>query len=363
MTKFVINTNDIIHNYNELAHLTHALVIPTLKADCYGLGAERVMELLTDCCGVSVFAASRLEEALPLSGRGAHILLLSCYHDEKSIKAAVDSGLILAVDSLGQAKRIAAYALEKGITAKAHIKIDTGFGRFGFMPENFSDIKAVYSLDGLKVSGIFSHFSESFNLNRDTTDRQLEKFLEITDRLRDSGIDVGIRHIANSCAALRDSKYRLDAVRVGSALLGRLSVKTDVDLRRVGRFETDILDIRTLKKGSNIGYGNVFKLKRDTRIAVLGAGSADGVLIGKGYDTYRFIDIMRYGFGVFKMLFSDNRLSVTVNGKNTKSVGRIALTHTVIDVTDIECKCGDKAVIDISPLYVSPNVLREYENV
>ena len=66
---------------------------------------------------------------------------------------------------------------------------------------------------------------------------------------------------------------------------------------------------------------------------------------------------------MFKMLFSDNRLPVVVNGKKTHAVGRIALTHTMVDVTDIDCKCGDRAVIDISPLYVSPNVKREYENV
>lgn len=363
MTRLVINTNDIIHNYNELARQTHALVVPTLKADCYGLGALRVMELLSDCCGVSVVAVSRLEEALPLAGRGTDVLLLSCYHDDASIKAAVDAGLIMAVDSLGQAKRIAAYALEKGTTARVHVKIDTGFGRFGFMPDNLSDIKAVYKLSGLRVGGIFTHFSESFNLKSKATDLQLEKFSELTDRLRDSGIDVGVRHAANSCAALRGEKYRLDAVRVGSALLGRLPMKTDADLRRVGRFETEIIDIRTLKRGSNIGYGGVFSLKRDTRVAVLAAGSADGVLITKGYDTYRFADILRYGFHVFKMLFSDNRLELSINGRKTRAVGRVALTHTMADVTDIDCKCGDRAVIDISPLHVSPKVLREYENV
>lgn len=363
MTRFVINTNDIIHNYNELARHTHALVIPTLKSDCYGLGAAKVMELLSGCCGVSLFAVSRLEEALPLAGQGTDILLLSCYHDDASVRAAVDAGLILAVDSLGQARRIAAYAAEKGVTVRVHVKIDTGFGRFGFMPGNISEIKEVYGLEGLSVRGIFSHFYESFNINSKSTDIQLEKFNEVIEKLRDSGIKVGIRHIANSCAALRDGKYHLDAVRVGSALLGRLPMNTDADLKRVGRFETEIANIRILKKGSNIGYGGVFRLKRDTRVAVLCTGSGDGVLISKGYDTYRLIDIARYGFNVFKMLFSDNRLPVVVNGKKTHAVGRIALTHTMVDVTDIDCKCGDRAVIDISPLYVSPNVKREYENV
>lgn len=360
MNKFVINTTDIIHNYHEIAKLTHALVIPTLKADCYGLGAERVFELLLNECGVTLFAVSRLEEALPLCNRGADILLLSCYHDDRSVQAAVDADIILAVDSKTQAERIAKYALEKGKRARVHIKIDTGFGRFGFMPHNLSDIEKVYGTDGITVDGIFTHFSNAFNKTADITDRQLEQFNSVITALEERGIDVGLRHCANSCGAIRGGKYCLDAVRIGSALCGRLPMATDVDLRRVGTFETEISDIRKLKKGANIGYGNVYRLKHDTRVAVLCAGAADGVLIKKDYDTFRFTDILRYGFGVFKMLLKDNRLTVQVNGKTVRTVGRVALTHTMIDVTGIDCKCGDKAVINISPLYVSPTVEREY---
>lgn len=363
MTEFVINTNDIIHNYNEISKLTGALVIPVLKADCYGLGAKYVCRLLSDCCGVSMFAVSRLEEALRLANIPADILVLSCYHDDASLQKAVDAGLTVSVDSLGQAKRIAAYAEQKGVTAKVQIKIDTGFGRFGFMPENFSDIKAVYSLDGINVRGIFSHFSASFDKSTKSMDRQLEKFLSVTERLKDNGIQPGIRHISNSCAVLRGGKYHLDAVRTGSALLGRLPMNTDADLKKVGFLQARIIDIRNLKKGSNIGYGNVYRLKRDTRVAVIDAGSHDGLLIGKKYDTFRLIDIMRYGYGVFKMLFSDNRLCVTVNGKKARTVGRVALTHAMIDVTGIDCKCADKVIIDISPLNVPADIERKYINV
>lgn len=359
MTRFVINKADIVYNYNQIASKTGALIIPTLKADCYGLGAMAVMELLHAECGVNIFAVSRLEEALELSGRGCDILLLSCYHDAASLKTIIENNIIFAVDSIGQAKRAAAIALENEKTARVHVKIDTGFGRFGFMPGNLPEIKQVYSTEGLDVRGIFSHFSAAF-ASKSVTDRQFDTFNGVIERLKESGINVGIRHIANSSAAASSDSYHLDAVRIGSAILGRLPMHTELELRRVGRFETDIADIRTLKKGSNIGYGNVFTLSRDTRVAVLCAGSADGVLIKKDYDTYRLVDILRYGFGVFKMLFRDNRLKVTVNGKQTRVVGRIALTHTMADVTDIDCRCGDTAVIDISPLYVSDKVKREY---
>lgn len=360
MTKFVIDKNDIIHNVNEVRRVSDSLVIPTLKADCYGLGAKTVFELLRDECGILLFAVSRLEEALPLANKGADILLLSCYHDEASYKTALENNIIMSVDSLSLAKRIAKCAEEMGKTARVHIKVDTGFGRFGFIPEKVSDIAAIYSLSGLRVLGIFSHFSNSFSKYPDNADKQLACFEQVCEALYEKGIDVGIRHIANSCAALRNKKYALDAVRVGSALTGRLPMKTDADLVRVGRFETQVADIRNLKKGANIGYGNVFKLKKDTRVAVLCVGTADGVLIKKDYDTFRFFDILRYGFGIFKMLFKDNNLKLKINGRSVRSVGRIALTHTMVDVSGIECKCGDTAVLDISPLYISPNVEREY---
>lgn len=359
MTRFVIDTNDILHNFDLLASKTDALIIPMLKADCYGLGAKKVMELLHGSRGVNLFAVSRLEEALQLTEGGCQILITSCYGDKTSLGSIIESGFTFAVGSKEQARLADSIAKETGVIANIHIKVDTGFGRFGFLPSDVDAIKEVYSFENLKVCGVFSHFSSAFS-NEVVTNRQFEEFKAVLDSLTDSGYDTGITHISNSSAALKSDKYHLDAVRTGSALLGRLPFTTDLPLKKVGVFKTQIADIRTLKKGSNIGYGNVFTLKRDTRVAVLCTGSADGVLIKKDYDTYRVFDILRYGFAVFKMLFRDNRPVVRVNGKIARTVGRVALTHTFVDVTDIDCKCGDNVTINVSPLYVSPNVKREY---
>ncbi len=359
MTKFIINKSDIIHNCNEINSHTDALLIPTLKANCYGLGAKEVMDILHSECNINLFAVSRLGEAVELMNKECDILLLSCYHDEESIKQIIDNDIICAVDSLEQVKLISEYAKSQNKICRVHIKIDTGFGRFGFSPENVSEIKEIYSFENIKAEGIFSHFSNAFGNIKDT-DRQFDMFMSVVNILENSGIDVGIRHIANSSAFARDTKYHLDAVRVGSLLLGRLPMSHSLSVKRVGRFETDIVELREMKKGSNIGYGNVYKLKKDTTVAVLCAGSADGILIKKDYDTYRIFDLIRYGVGVLKMFLKDNRIDVIVCGKRTKTVGRIALTHTMVDVTGIDCKCGDKAVIELSPLYIADKVEREY---
>ena len=359
MTKFIIKKSDIIHNCEEIMANTDALVIPTLKADCYGLGAKEVMELLHESCGIHMFAISRLEESKELVGKGCDLLLLSCYHDMQSIQTIVDNNIICAVDSLGQARRIGEYAKSVGKTCNVHIKIDTGFGRFGFMPGNLPEIKAVFSIEGIKVCGMFSHFSSAFS-SPIITNNQFETFMTVISSVKAAGFNPGICHIANSSGFARHKKYHLDAVRIGSLLLGRCPMKHKLNVIKVGRFETEISDIRKLKKGANIGYGNVYTLRKNRKIAILCTGSADGILIKKDYDTFRFTDILRYGLSVFKMFFKDNRLRVKINGKTVKSIGRIALTHTMVDVTGIDCKCADKAVIDISPLYVSANVEREY---
>ena len=362
MTYFEINEKDIIYNFDEISHKTGVLVIPTLKANAYGLGAHHVSKLLRDECGVHLFAVSRIEEADALC-RGVSVIVLSPYHDERTLCQLVENDRIITVDSLPQAKRISEIALSSGKCARVHIKIDTGFGRFGFMPSQTSDIRAVFALEGVKVCGIFSHFSSAFAKSPAQTDLQYDTFVAVCDALSESGLDIGLRHIANSSAALRDGKYCLDAVRIGSAITGRVPYKTDIKLKRVGKFYSEICDIRTVKRGANLGYGNIAPLKKDTRVAVLPCGAADGVLIKKDYDTFRPVDFMRYGFHIFKMMFRDNSIKARVNGTLIRSVGRPALTHTFFDVTDVDCKAGDKVCLDISPLYVADKVKREYTDV
>ena len=248
-------------------------------------------------------------------------------------------------------------AKRKEKKVKIHIKIETGFGRFGFTDLN--EIIKIKGLENIEVEGIFSHFYGSFLKNDKFVDKQFEKFLNAVDFLMQNGFNFKIRHIANSCAILKSRKYDLDAVRCGSLLCGR-SVINAKGLKKVGYLLSDICDIRWLEKGSNIGYGNVFKLKRKTKVGVLNLGSYDGLLMKKDYDTFRFIDILRYGFGVFKMLLKDNKTYFKVGDKKCAVLGRVALNHTMIDLTDVDCKIGDTAKICLSPLTVSESVEREY---
>lgn len=360
MTYYEICLNDILHNYHTVSERTGALVVPMLKADAYGMGAAEVANLLIEE-GVHAIAVSRLEEALELKDRGIRIWVLSCYHSPEDIEILLDHDFVLAADSVKQCEMISELAGKKNKTATVHLAADTGFGRFGFRPNRIEDIVKVCGLPNIRFQGIFSHLGAAFFMKDKFADKQLEAFVHLVEELKERNVCFSVAHIANSSALVRGKEYHLDAVRIGSALCGRMPVPTDLPLKRVGKLYSSIIDIRTLGKGHNVGYGKTCTLKRSTRVAVVAAGSTDGIQLTKDYDTFRFRDICRYGLRVVKMLFKkDNRMKVLIGGKPAPVLGRVALTHMMVDVTDIECKVGDMAEIPISPLYVARHIPRKY---
>ena len=360
LTWYEVDLRDVIANYKEAARATHALCVPMLKAGGYGLGAAAVADALAGE-GVRTFAVSRLEEAMEIRAPGRKIWVTSCYHTPDALAAIVENDYVAAVDGFGQAETLSRLAGEAGRTVTVHIKTDTGFGRFGFAPDAIDDIRRVCALPHLHAEGIFSHLGAAF-LRKDTSaDRQLAVFEKTVADLKEAGVTFSLCHIAGSSGLARGEKFHLDAVRIGSLLCGRMPVESGLPLKRVGRLCSEIIDIRTVEKGHNIGYGSVYKTKRQTRVAVIAAGYHDGIQIRKDYDTFRFRDLCRDGRDIFRMMLKrDNRMFVSVGGKRAPVIGRVALTHTMIDVTDIDCRPGDTVLIPISPLFVSPQVERRY---
>ncbi|MBQ8894669.1 MAG: alanine racemase [Clostridia bacterium] len=352
--RIVVQKEDIRQNYRLLKERAGVPVIPVLKAGGYGLGAEGMFEILKEE-GASLVAVSRLEEALPLCGRGVEILVLSCYGSEEFAEIALEKDLTVAVGSLAFAKLLS----EKGKKVRVHLKIDTGMGRFGFMSEEIEDIAAVFALPDLEVTGIFSHCSAAF-LEDGSAEAQLKKFNEVIDALKARNIEIPMRHIANSSASLKED-FCLDAVRIGSALTGRLPVKCDLPLKRAGRVEAEILSVRTLPAGSNLGYGNVCKLKKETAVAVVAAGTADGFAPGEKHDLYRFSDICRYLYHDLRLLLKKPCEYARIGEKRAPMLGRPATTHSFFDVTGIDCRPGDRVVLELPPLKADSGVERAYE--
>lgn len=360
MTGYKVKIGDVVANYKVLAENTKALCVPMLKANAYGLGAPKVLDAL-EKAGVETFAFSRLEEALALESEST-FWILTCYHGAEQLQTMLEKDYVFAVDSVEQATLAAEIAANLGKTARVHLAVDTGFGRFGFAPDKIEEMLWVCHNESIQVEGIFSHLGAAFLYKDNFADKQLALFLQTVEELRQSGAEIPLCHIANSSALLRDEKFHLDAVRVGSALCGRLPVSFSLPLRRVGQFVSPVVDIRLVPKGQNIGYGKVYRTKRDTKVAIVAVGSADGVQLAKDYDAFRLRDFVRYIIKILKMMFRrDNRMRVRVNGKNVAVLGRVALTHMMLDVTNVECNIGDEVTIPISPLMVADHIERIYE--
>lgn len=221
----------------------------------------------------------------------------------------------------------------RGITSyPIHIKIDTGMHRLGFRPEDVPEICKRLSLQtGVQVRSIFSHLAGSDSPEFDDfTLSQIEKFQKAAAEL-ESLLDYKvIKHILNSAGIERFPQYQMDMVRLGIGLYG-VSASGIKGLRNVSTLKTTILQIQEVPKGDSIGYSRRTFVDRDSRIAIIPIGYADGM------DRH----------------FSNRNGEVLVNGKRCPIVGNICMDACMIDVTDVDAKEGDKVVVFGDELSVS----------
>lgn len=362
MTTLIVQTDKLLSNFHAIQAAAGVPVIPVLKGNAYGLGDVATGKIFYNA-GVRLFAVSRIEEAERLAAAlpQAEVLLMTPYSEEEAAKRIVAAGVTATVGSYESAVLLNGIAEKCGVRCRVHIKFDTGMGRFGFLPEEADKAaQAAKYLKNLEVCGCFSHLSNCFGRDKKGVMKQLALFQKCVAVLKREGVDPGIVHLANSSAAILYPQLRLGAVRVGSALLGRVSVKNKLGLKKVGRLESEICEVRWLPARHNIGYANTYRTKKPMRIAVIPVGYADGLFVEKRKDTFRFRDILRYGWQDFKMLFRRDRLVCEIGGKKAPVVGRVGLCNVVVDVSHLDCGTGDIASFETNPLFVNSNVERGY---
>ncbi len=362
--KFVINRSDIQNNISVLRDkVGTARIYAVLKGNAYGMGLIQFAKELFKG-GIRYFALTALSDCLELKQEipDANILLLTPCHIQDDIIAAISNDIVLSVDSAENGDTISKTAQNQGKKATIHIKVDTGMGRYGFLPSQIDEIKSVCELDNVKAEGIFTHLHSAFNKKSEPSLNQFTEFINLTDKLKEAGITFEVSHICNSTAIFRFPQMHLTAVRAGSALIGRVNLLCGAtNLCKVGKLYGQIVDIRTLPQGHNIGYAALYKTRLPQKVICVNVGYADGVAVTKANDTFRFIDILRYGFNDFKLLFAPTPLVCTINGKKARSLGRIGMTNLVLDGSNCEdARVGDFIEIPANPIYLSPLIQREY---
>lgn len=356
-TCMTVSIADLKYNAQTVKDYVKTDVIAVVKCNGYGMTIENAVLAWYES-GVRFFAVAEPHEALTIRQLGYHdveILLMSPVSDSTTLEQMLSNDVILTVTSAEKARFYVENCNEYR-NIKAHVKVDTGMGRFGVRYDDIDALAEIYSVDGIEYTGIFSHFAVSFEGKFDKTGIQLQKFLFAIDSLIEKGIDVGTRHIANSCAAIRFPETRLDAVRIGSALVGRLMAKTPLELKKVGVIKARVVDIKTLKKGDTSGYAMISKVKKDTKCAVVAIGFCDGYGMTRRNDNMRFIDLIR---NIYHELRDYKKtMKMYHNGKALNVVGRIGNQYTLVDITDRDVHEGDIVSADVNVLMVDSSIQR-----
>lgn len=295
-----------------------------VKADCYGHGYAYTAQQMQES-GADRFAVSNLAEALQLRKAGINrpILILGYTPPDKA-RELVYNDISQAVYSLAYAEALSDNARLCGVKVNAHIKIDTGMSRIGFLYHDSVDdypvidvIEKACTLPGINPEGIFTHFSSADCSDGELFTRlQYDLFLSAVERLQARGIYFELRHCSNSAGILSYREMNFDMVRAGIILYGLYpsqAVARTVKLLPVMELKTVVSMLKTVPPDTPISYGRTFTSKREMTVATVPIGYADG----------------------YPRRLS-NRMSMLVNGRPAPVVGNVCMDQTMLDVTDIE---------------------------
>lgn len=365
MRKLIIQKADLVENIIKIkkhGEKSKAKIIAMIKGNGYGLGICEFADVLSQN-GIDTFSVSLLDEAIKLRNWGisGDIMLLSPLCDVDDVICAIENDIILCISSPESAAAVDIATKQVNKSAKIQIAIDTGFGRFGFLyNETDKAAMCIGALENCVVEGCFSHFSDAFGKNEKHTRIQFNRFKAAIADLNVRGICPKLCHICNSNAFLRFDDMHLNAVRVGSAFLGRILTENKLKLDKIAYLESKVIEVKVLPKGYNVGYANTYKTKKETKVAVVPIGYMDGFGVIKANDTYRILDCIRYVYHNILAMIKDMNVYVEINQKKYPVIGRISMFNIVVDVTDGDVYTGDVVTAQCNPVLIDSAVEREY---
>ena len=329
-----IDLSNLEHNYRALRAMLPqgCRFLGVVKADAYGHGAVQVARRL-ETLGAEYLAVACLDEALEL--RQARIttpILILGYTPTERAEALLDNGITQTVYDVEMARALSDAAAAAGKTLKIHVKADTGMSRLGWLcggEDQSAAVEAiaqVCALPGLEAEGIYTHFANADG-DEDYTMLQFTRFLDLLEALKQRGITFAIRHCAASAAALKFPCTHLDMVRPGIALYGHYPDPScegldGPGLRPVMTLKTRVASVKAVPAGTPVSYGCTHVLDRETKLAALTIGYADGL----------------------PRLCSD-KLEVLIGGQRAPVVGRICMDMCMADVTGLDVSPGDEVEV------------------
>lgn len=317
------------HNIGVLRKLvgTKTKMAAVIKANAYGHGAPIIAKTAL-AAGVDYLAVARVNEAVELRENGitaAPILILSFCMPQMT-RMLIKYNITQSIHDEWTAQMVSAEAEKLGAKVKVHLKVDTGMGRVGFIPDALlgnsgfgqalNAIKRIMNLPGLRVEGIFTHLADSDNPDPAPSQRQIALFNEFVDLLAENGIKPEIVHAANSAGFIQMDNTHYNMVRMGIAMYG-LEANPGQYSSRLGlipimSLKTRVVHLKRVPAGFKVSYGSTYTTTQETVLATVAIGYADG----------------------YKRAFS-HQGEMLVRGQRAKVVGRVCMDLTVIDVTHI----------------------------
>lgn len=330
-----VNTASLRHNFSAVKSIVpkDACVMAVVKANAYGAGAIKASEIFLQE-GANYLGVAALDEALELRSYfpKTPILILG-YSPNSNASMLIDNDLSAMVFSLEQAEVFSQVALKSQKRLKVHLKIDTGMHRLGLEP-NFKSIeiiKKIRALKGLEIEGIFTHLSNADAKIKTHAKNQMKAFNAFLEQLLDQKIEFQYRHAYNSAGILSlcngNENRLLNLYRPGIMLYGfypsnEMKESSQTILKNVISLKARIVQIKRVKKGEFIGYGEHFYTNEETLVGVLALGYADGLARALG-----------------------NRIQVAINNQLAPLIGKVCMDQCFVKLNGIEAKEGDEVIL------------------
>ncbi len=330
-----VNSASLRHNFSAVKSIVpkDAHIMAVVKANAYGVGAIKASEIFLQE-GANYLGVATLDEALELRSHFSKTpILILGYSPNSNASMLIDNDLSAMIFSLEQAEVFSQMALKSQKSLKIHLKIDTGMHRLGLEP-NFKSIeiiKKIRALKGLEIEGIFTHLSNADAKIKTHAKNQMKTFNAFLEQLLDQKIEFQYRHAYNSAGILslcngNENRF-LNLYRPGIMLYGfypsnGMKETCPTILKNVISLKAQIVQIRSVKKGEFIGYGEHFYTNEETLVGVLALGYADGLMRALG-----------------------NRIQVAINNQLAPLIGKVCMDQCFVKLNNIQAKEGDEVIL------------------
>ncbi|OPG55180.1 alanine racemase [Helicobacter pylori] len=330
-----VNTASLRHNFSAVKSIVpkDAHIMAVVKANAYGAGALKASEIFLQE-GANYLGVATLDEALELRSHFSQTpILILGYSPNANASMLIDNDLSAMVFSLEQAEVFSQMALKSQKRLKVHLKIDTGMHRLGLEPnfKSIETIKKIRALKGLEIEGIFTHLSNADAKIKTHAKNQMKAFNAFLEQLLNQKIEFQYRHAYNSAGILSlcngNENRLLNLYRPGIMLYGfypsnEMKESSQTILKNVISLKARIVQIKRVKKGELIGYGEHFYTNEETLVGVLALGYADGLVRALG-----------------------NRIQVAINNQLAPLIGKVCMDQCFVKLNNIEAKEGDEVIL------------------